>query len=98
MEMTAAIVALIRLSEPHQVTLSTDSQYLVKGMTEWINGWIKKGWKTASRQPVKNKELWQELHNLSKKHEITWVWVKGHAGHPENERCDQLANEAMANI
>ena len=98
MEMTAAIVALKKLSEPHQVTLSTDSQYLVKGMTEWINGWIKKGWKTASRQPVKNKELWQELHNLSKKHEITWVWVKGHAGHPENERCDQLANEAMANI
>ena len=96
--MTAAIVALKRLSEPHQVTLSTDSQYLVKGMTEWINGWIKKGWKTASRQPVKNKELWQELNNLSKKHEITWVWVKGHAGHPENERCDQLANEAMANI
>ena len=98
MEMTAAIVALKKLNEPHQVTLSTDSQYLVKGMTEWINGWIKKGWKTASRQPVKNKELWQELNNLSKKHEITWVWVKGHAGHPENERCDQLANEAMANI
>ena len=98
MEMTAAIVALKKLSEPHQVTLSTDSQYLVKGMTEWSNGGIKKGWKTASRQPVKNKELWQELHNLSKKHEITWVWVKGHAGHPENERCDQLANEAMANI
>ena len=96
--MTAAIVALKKLSEPHQVTLSTDSQYLVKGMTEWINGWIKKGWKTASRQPVKNKELWQELYSLSKKHEITWVWVKGHAGHPENERCDQLANEAMANI
>ena len=80
--MTAAIVALKKLSEPHQVTLSTDSQYLVKGMTEWINGWIKKGWKTASRQPVKNKELWQELNNLNKKHEITWVWVKGHAGHP----------------
>ena len=96
--MTAAIVALKKLSEPHQVTLATDSQYLVKGMTEWINGWIKKGWKTASRQPVKNKKLWQELHDLSKKHEITWVWVKGHAGHPENERCDQLANEAMANI
>ena len=98
MEMTAAIVALKKLSEPHQVILSTDSQYLVKGMTEWINGWIKKGWKTASRQPVKNKELWQELNNLSKKHEITWIWVKGHAGHLENERCDQLANEAMANI
>ena len=98
MEMTAAIVALKKLNGPHQVTLSTDSQYLVKGMTEWINGWIERGWKTASRQPLKNKGLWQELHNLSKKHEITWVWVKGHAGHPENERCDQLANEAMTNI
>ena len=67
-------------------------------MTEWIHGWIKKGWLTASRQPVKNKELWQELHQLSQKHKITWVWVRGHDGHPENERCDQLANEAMANI
>ena len=98
MEMTAAIVALKELSQPYEVTLTTDSQYLVKGITEWIHGWIKKGWMTASRQPVKNKELWQELYSLSKKHKITWVWVKGHAGHPENERCDQLANEAMANI
>ena len=98
MEMTAAIVALKELSQPYQVTLTTDSQYLVKGMTEWIHNWVKKGWLTASRQPVKNKELWQELHSLSKQHEITWIWVKGHAGHPENERCDQLANEAMDNI
>jgi ribonuclease HI len=67
-------------------------------MTEWIHGWIKKGWLTASRKPVKNKELWQELHQLNQKHKITWVWVRGHDGHPENERCDQLANEAMANI
>ena len=67
-------------------------------MTEWIHNWIKKGWLTASRQPVKNKELWQKLHSLSKKHKITWIWVRGHAGHPENERCDQLANEAMDNI
>ena len=96
--MTAAIVALRKLSQPYQVTLTTDSQYLVKGMTEWIHGWIKKGWLTASRQPVKNKELWQELHKLNQKHEITWVWVRGHDGHPENERCDQLANEAMADI
>ena len=96
--MTAAIVALRKLSQPYHVTLTTDSQYLIKGMTEWINGWIKKGWLTASRQPVKNKELWQELHKLSQKHKITWVWVRGHDGHPENERCDQLANEAMANI
>ena len=98
MEMTAAIVALKELSQPYQVTLTTDSQYLVKGMTEWIHNWIKKGWLTASRQPVKNKELWQKLHSLSKKHKITWIWVKGHAGHPENERCDQLANEAMDSI
>ena len=98
MEMTAAIVALKELSQPYQVTLTTDSQYLVKGMTEWIHNWIKKGWLTASKQPVKNKELWQELHSLSKQHKITWIWVKGHAGHPENERCDQLANEAMDNI
>ena len=98
MEMTAAIVALKELSQPYQITLTTDSQYLVKGMTEWIHNWVKKGWLTASRQPVKNKELWQELYNLSKQHKITWIWVKGHAGHPENERCDQLANEAMDNI
>ena len=98
MEMTAAIVALKELNQPCQVILTTDSQYLVKGMKEWIHGWIKKGWKTASRQPVKNKELWQELHQLSQKHKITWVWVKGHDGHPENERCDQLTNEAMSNI
>ena len=98
MEMTAAIVALKELNRPYQVVLTTDSQYLVKGMKEWIHGWIKKGWKTASRQPVKNKELWQELHQLSQKHKITWVWVKGHDGHPENERCDQLANEAISNI
>ena len=98
MEMTAAIVALKELSQPYQITLTTDSQYLVKGMTEWIHNWVKKGWLTASRQPVKNKELWQELHSLSKQHKITWIWVKGHAGHPENERCDQLANEAMDSI
>ena len=96
MEMTAAIVALKELSKPYAVTLTTDSQYLVKGMTEWIHGWIKKGWINASRQPVKNKELWQELYQLSQKHKITWVWVRGHDGHPENERCDQLANEAMS--
>ena len=98
MEMTAAIVALKKLREPHQVTLSTDSQYLVKGMTEWISGWIKKGCKTTSRQPVKNKEIWIELNRLSKRHKITWKWVRGHQGHIENERCDRLANEAMANI
>lgn len=95
MELTAAIVGLQALKEPSEVELTTDSQYLKKGMTEWIEGWIKKGWKNASRQPVKNKELWQELHRLSQVHKITWKWVKAHNGHPENERADALANEGM---
>ena len=94
--MTAALKALETLKEPCDVELTTDSQYLVKGITEWIHGWIRKGWQTASRQPVKNKELWQKLNTLNKKHKITWIWVRGHNGHPENERCDALANEAMA--
>ncbi|MBT5026900.1 MAG: ribonuclease HI [Nitrospinaceae bacterium] len=98
MEMTAAIVALKKLQDPCKVKLTTDSQYVVKGVTEWMKGWIRNGWKTASRQPVKNKELWQELHKLNQHHAITWVWVKGHNGHPENERCDELANEAIAGI
>ena len=100
MELMGAIKALeaVKPGFKGPIVLFTDSTYVLKGITEWIHGWIKKGWMTASRQPVKNKELWQELHRLSKKHKITWVWVKGHAGHTENERCDQLANEAMANI
>ena len=98
MEMTAAIVALKQLQESSEIKLTTDSQYVVKGVTEWMKGWIRNGWKTASRQPVKNKELWQELHKLDRHHSITWVWVKGHNGHLENERCDQLANEAMAEL
>ena len=95
MEMTAAIVALKHLKEPSQVELTTDSEYMVKGMTEWIHGWVSKGWKTASRQPVKNKTLWQDLLALSKIHKISWKWVRGHSGHPENERCDELANLAV---
>ncbi|PIQ96220.1 MAG: ribonuclease HI [Nitrospinae bacterium CG11_big_fil_rev_8_21_14_0_20_56_8] len=95
MEMTAAIVALKQLKEPCKVTLTTDSQYLVKGITEWLPGWIRKDWKTASRQPVKNKTLWEELHRLNQKHRVTWLWTRGHAGHPENERCDALANRAI---
>ena len=67
-------------------------------MTEWMKGWVRNGWETASRQPVKNKELWQELVEVSKAHTIKWIWVKGHSGHPENERCDQLANEAIAEL
>ncbi len=98
MELTAAIKALKHLEEPCQVVLTTDSQYLLKGMTEWINGWVRKGWVNASRQPVKNKDLWLELLDLSKTHDITWKWVRGHSGHPENERADALANEAMAHL
>tara|TARA_B100001964_G_scaffold236227_1_gene297654 strand:- start:2247 stop:2675 length:429 start_codon:yes stop_codon:yes gene_type:complete len=95
MELTAAVVALKQLKEPSEVELTSDSQYLVKGMTEWIKGWIRKGWVTASKQPVKNKDIWIELNQLNNTHKITWLWVRGHTGHAENERCDQLANMAM---
>ena len=98
MEMTAAVVALKELAEPCEVELTTDSQYLVKGMTEWLKGWIKRGWLTADRQPVKNQELWEELHRLSQRHKISWKWVRGHNGHPQNERCDLLANQAMSRL
>ncbi|SEG00587.1 ribonuclease HI [Marinobacterium lutimaris] len=95
MEMMAAIEALKALNQRCHVKLTTDSQYLRKGITEWIAGWKRKGWKTASRQPVKNAELWQELDKLVAGHEIEWHWVKGHSGHPENERADQLANKGV---
>lgn len=95
MEMTAIIVALQHLKEPCEVELTTDSQYVVKGMTEWINGWIRKNWVTASKQPVKNKDLWLELKQLNDRHKIKWVWVRGHNGHPENERADVLANQGV---
>jgi len=95
MELTAAVVALKKLKEPCEVVLTSDSQYLVRGMTEWIKGWIKKGWVTAGKQPVKNKNIWIELDRLSKLHKITWKWVRGHQGHIENERCDRLANMAI---
>ncbi len=98
MEMTAAIVALQQLDKPSEVELTTDSQYLVKGMTEWINGWVRKNWVTASKQPVKNKDQWQELLRLSEHHKIKWIWVRGHNGHPENERADALANEGLAEL
>ena len=95
MELTAAVVALKQLKEPCEVVLTSDSQYLVKGMTEWIKGWIKKDWVTVSKQPVKNKAIWVELDRLSKPHKITWKWIRGHQGHVENERCDRLANMAI---
>ena len=95
MELTAAVVALKQLKEPCEVTLTSDSQYLVKGMTQWIKGWAKKGWLTAAKQPVKNKDIWLELNKLNKIHKISWKWVRGHQGHAENERCDLLANMAV---
>ena len=95
MELTAAVVALKQLKEPCEVTLTSDSQYLVKGMTQWIKGWAKKGWLTAAKQPVKNKDIWLELNKLNKIHKISWKWVRGHQGHKENERCDLLANMAV---
>ena len=94
MEMIAVIEALKLLKEPCDITLTTDSQYVVKGMTQWLNGWIANGWKNASKKPVANQDLWQILADLSKKHQIQFKWVKGHAGHPENERCDVLATSA----
>ena len=98
MEMTACITALEYLREPYEVQLTTDSQYVIMGITKWIYSWLKKNWVNSSRQPVKNKELWQRLYALNQKHKVSWCWVKGHAGHPENERCDQLANQALISI
>ena len=98
MELTAAVVALKQLKEPCEVTLTSDSQYLVKGMTQWIEGWAKKGWLTAAKQPVKNKDIWLELDKLNKIHKMSWKWVRGHQGHAENERCDLLANMAVDKI
>lgn len=95
MELTAAITALEALSRPCTVTLTTDSQYLVKGMTAWIFNWIKKGWVNSKKDPVLNRDLWERLYSLSKIHTIEWKWVKGHSGHPENERCDELARTAI---
>lgn len=91
MELLAAIRALEALKRPCRVVLTTDSVYVRDGITKWIHGWQKNGWKTAARQPVKNAELWQELLDAVKPHRIDWRWVKGHAGHPENERADVLA-------
>jgi ribonuclease HI len=95
MELTAVIRALEALKGPSRVRVYTDSQYVQKGIKEWIHGWKRNGWKTAAKEPVKNKELWIELDALRGKHEIEWHWVKGHAGHPENERADALANRGI---
>jgi ribonuclease HI len=95
MELMAAIRALEALKRPSHVKLYTDSIYVMKGITAWIHDWKKKGWRTAEKKPVKNEDLWRRLDELAAKHHIEWHWVKGHAGHPENERADALANKGI---
>ncbi len=95
MELTAAIGALEALKRPSRVDLHTDSEYVKKGISEWIHGWKQRGWKTADKKPVKNVELWQRLDAARARHEVHWHWVRGHAGHAENERADELAREGM---
>jgi len=97
MELMAAIKALEALKRPCKVTLSTDSRYVMDGLTKWLAGWQRNGWRTAAKQPVKNADLWRELVAAAKPHQIEWVWVKGHAGHGDNERADQLASDAALN-
>lgn len=94
MEMMAAVVALKTLKEPCEVILTTDSQYVRQGITQWIHNWKKRNWKTADKKPVKNADLWKALDAESQRHKIDWRWVKGHAGHRENEICDELARTA----
>lgn len=96
MELTAAIEALNALKRPCAVEIHTDSQYVKNGIQGWLHGWKRNGWKTAAKKPVKNVELWQALDAATKRHTVTWHWVKGHAGHDLNERADRLANEGMA--
>jgi len=96
MELQAAIGALAALDRASQITIITDSVYVKDGVSRWIHGWKKNGWKTAAKKPVKNVDLWQELDAEQARHTVHWEWVKGHAGHPENERADELAREGMA--
>ena len=98
MELTAVIRALEALKRPVRARVWTDSQYVQKGISEWIRGWKARGWKTASKEPVKNADLWRELDRLAAQHEVDWRWVRGHAGHPENERADALARRGIADI
>ena len=95
MELTAVIKALESINQPCEIIITTDSNYVKNGITEWIFQWKKRGWKTANKQPVKNKQYWEQLDSLVSKHSIKWEWVKGHSGHPENECADNLANEAI---
>ena len=95
MEMMAVIEALRALKGPVEARVHTDSQYVQKGISEWIHGWKRRGWKTSNKEPVKNEDLWRELDRLAAQHKIEWIWVKGHAGHPENERADVLARRGV---
>jgi ribonuclease HI len=97
MELMGAIAALEALTRPCEVVVTTDSQYLAKGMTEWLAGWVRKGWVNSKKESVVNRDLWERLLILSKSHKIKWVWVRGHNGHVENERCDELARAAIEN-
>jgi ribonuclease HI len=96
MELMAAIAGLEALERPTTLTVVTDSAYVRDGVTRWIHGWKKNGWRTADRKPVKNEDLWRRLETAAARHQVAWDWVKGHAGHPENERADQLARDAIA--
>lgn len=98
MELQAVIEALGALKRPSEVTVHTDSQYVQKGISEWIHGWKMRGWKTAAKEPVKNADLWQALDAAQARHRIEWRWVRGHAGHPGNERADMLANRGVAAV
>ncbi len=98
MELMAAIEALNSLKEPCDIDFHTDSQYVRNGITQWLTGWKRNGWRTSAKQPVKNADLWQRLDSATAAHTVRWHWVKGHAGHHGNERCDTLANEAIAHI
>lgn len=98
MELMAAIAALEALKRSSQVRLVTDSVYVRDGVTKWIHGWKKNGWKTAAKKPVKNEDLWRRLDDVASRHHVQWEWVKGHSGHPENERADALAREAILTL
>ena len=98
MELTAVIRALEAMKRPVRARIHTDSQYVQKGISEWIHGWKRNGWKTSDKKPVKNADLWQELDALAAKHQLEWLWVKGHAGDPGNERADALANRGIDEV
>jgi len=98
MELMAVIQGLEALTRPSRVRITTDSQYVKNGITQWIHNWKRNGWKTAAKKPVKNVDLWQQLDQAVARHEVEWQWVKGHAGHPENERADALANQGIQEL